>query len=150
MNKTLIAILIAGAGYVAYDSMQSENKTPSQDTITEVNIKEDKAMYEEHQLTDDEKSEIFGTYAVKIEDENMTATQVYTLNSDGTFDHSRTMSRPKKINAATSGNYELNGNLLTLHFGEDRDKSNFPLETIEMAITKSGTILSGKNELIKQ
>lgn len=150
MNKILIAILVAGVGYIAYDSMQDENSTPSHETITKHSTEENKDMYEEYKLADDEKAGIFGTYEIDINNDTMAAKQVYTFNSDGTFGHSRTMSRPKTIDATTSGNFVLNGNLLTLQFAEDRDKTNFPLETIEMAITKSGSILSGKNELIKQ
>ena len=150
MNKALIAVLVVGIGYIGYNSLQGESTTPSSDTLTEQSKKESKKMYEEYQPTEEEKSAIYGTYAVKIDNKKMVASQVYTLNTDGTFDHTRTMSQPKDINANTTGTFELEGNLLTLVFNGDRDKSDFPLESIKMAVTKSGSIMSGKNELLKQ
>jgi len=150
MNKTLIAILVVGISYIGYNSMQGDNSSSENDTLTEQSKKENKKMYEEYTPTEEEKSAIYGTYAVKIDNEKMTAQQVYTLNNDGTFDHTRTMSQPKNINASTTGTFQLEGNLLTLVFNEDRDKVDFPLEIIKMAITKSGSIMSGQNELVKQ
>ncbi|WP_339722879.1 hypothetical protein [uncultured Paraglaciecola sp.] len=151
MNKVLIGLGIILSAYLIYSAVSNED-TESNITTTEQNIevKEKQEMYEEYQLSDDDQAGVYGTYAIIVENEKMAAKQVYTLNSDGTFDHTRTMSRPKDLSGNSTGSYVLNKNLITLTFAEDRDTTVFPLQIIEMALLKNGNLKSGNQELIKQ
>lgn len=164
MNRILIVVIVVIAGYLAFNSLNSEddNSVVTTDkTISERNKKivtelDNRSVVEvpEEAMVLQSFDSILGDYSLQITShkgarENK---QTLTVNEDNTFELRRYTLKSSEIaiDETASGDFSYDENILILTFSAKRNMTIFPNNELTLKVDNDGNIRFGSFVFLKE
>lgn len=144
MSKVLIGIIVVIAGYLAFNSLNSEEDNSVVRTDKEVlDTKEITPEPVEEMILQSLKS-VIGDYGLQVTSSKgkKVTQQILSIKSDNTFEFRRfTMkTEGESIDESASGDFSYDKNMLVLTFSEQRNMTIFPEDQIHLTVNNDGNI----------
>ena len=153
MNKALIIFTVVLASYLLFDKFARNDTSiePNEKMAVKPSSKPSEnrvvpeVLYVMEQ-SDTPETELFenkfieATYSATIDNEHIKADLRFSFSKDGTFSDYRDMTLPKSMVGETAGTYSIEGAMLSLNYGEERDKNVFRFTKAKMSLHKDGTL----------
>lgn len=156
MNKILIGLILVIAGYLAYDSLSTEEGSTATINTTLVNTQDNvqETPVAEKEIILKSLNSIVGLYRLQITSNkgNKITEQALNIKSDNTFEMRRftLKSDGNNVDETTKGNFSYDKNTLILTFSEDRNMDVFPEGEIKLTVKNNGNINYNSFEFIKE
>lgn len=157
MRKILIPLCVILVLYIGYDQFMSESssKNESESSLSKTEQPKEKIkVYRfepEVEVPDVDIDPLLGNYSAQVENDKLTASLQLTLSEGNQISHSRSINRSGDLTEGeVTGEYVIEGNVLTFTFPEMRDKEVFPMEMLILTIAKDNSISSGKVQFTKE
>lgn len=151
MNRILIAIAILLGSYLVYT-----NFVVTDDETLVVVTQEPKVNSRDDDETADLETDmdsvkdiikinnfVTGTYSGNLDSDDIKASLTITLKPDGTFVHTRSMTVPEILSGEISGEYTVDGNVITAKFPVIKDAEVFKAQQAIFNIEPDGSLVTG-------
>lgn len=156
MRKILIPLCVILALYIGYEQFTNENKSKNINESSLSKSEEAKDSIKIHhyepevELPNIDTNPLLGDYSAKVNNDKLSASLTLSLLPDQKIKHFRSIDRAGVISEGEiTGEYVVEGNLLTFTFPETRDKEVFPMGKLILTVAKDNSISSGEVQFTK-